>query len=306
MDSVAVLLAVCNGQRWIYEQLESIIRQKEIDLHIFISVDVSVDNTPLIIQDFAQKNNSFVTLLPYGAKFGAAAPNFYRLLTEVDFSKYDFVSLSDQDDIWLETKLIAAIRNISKMNCVGYSSNVTVFWADGKKKEIIKAAPQKKYDFLFEGPGPGCSFLLKTSFAQELQSYLRLNNVLLSKLDWHDWLIYAYARSKNNQWFIDSQSYLLYRQHTSNQLGANSGLKPFKRRVHDILSGYGISQTLYTIQFLGLQRDPFVRKWIKCSRLDYLRLARHATQCRRQVKDQILFFVSCILMACKKTPREGV
>ena len=48
---------------------------------------------------------------------------------------------------------------------------------------------------------------------------------------------------------IDSKSYMLYRQHSSNQLGANSGINQFVKRMNDILNGYGIHQTVNHIFF---------------------------------------------------------
>lgn len=298
IKKIAVLLAAYNGEKWISEQLKSITDQISVDITVFISCDLSTDNTIKIIKEL---NNEKIKLLPYGEKFGAAAPNFYRLIKDVDFAGFDYVAFSDQDDIWLDDKLFSGIEKLQRENADAYSSNVIAFWANGKKKEIVKATPQKKYDYLFEGPGPGCSFILTTEFAEEFKNYIqdkdRWNK--LKELDWHDWLIYAYARKNGYKWVIDSNSHMLYRQHSDNQLGANSGFKQLKKRVKDVLSGYGISQSLKTVDFLNMRNDAFVSKWWVNNKVRYFKLAKYSELCRRRNRDVFLFFCSCILMTLK-------
>lgn len=299
MDKIGILLAAYNGEKWIKKQIDSILLQKGVDVTIYISLDLSTDKTIDIINTYPQEK---VVQLSYGQKFGAAAPNFYRLINDVDFSKYDYIALADQDDIWLEDKIVAAINKIESENAIAYSSNVTAFWADGTKRTIIKATPQRKYDYLFESPGPGCSFVMKKGFALEFQNYMKEKGSLLKKLDWHDWVIYAFARSKGYKWFIDPESHMLYRQHTNNQLGANSGRKQFSKRVNDILSGYGIHQTVNTIRFLNMENETFVKKWLDKGRKGYFYLSTKPKWCRRRRKDQILFWLSCIVMFLKNIP----
>ena len=129
-------------------------------------------------------------------------------------------------------------------------------------------------------------------------------NEYLKKLDWHDWVIYAYARSKNYTWFIDKVSHMMYRQHGNNQLGANSGLKQLKKRVNDITSGYGINQSVMTIKFLQMENNEFVKNWLLKGRKGFLYLSSKSKLCRRRRKDQILFKISCIVMYMRNTKME--
>ena len=63
--SVAVLLAAHNGIRWINELIDSIFHQKEVDVNIYISVDISNDGTYEMCQNLAEKNIN-ISVLPYG------------------------------------------------------------------------------------------------------------------------------------------------------------------------------------------------------------------------------------------------
>jgi rhamnosyltransferase len=297
MPKIAVLLAAYNGEKWIEEQLISIFKQKNVIITIYISVDLSTDNTYKIVDELAKTNTSIV-VLPYNKRFGSAANNFYYLINNVPIENYEYFALSDQDDIWLENKLSQAIIMLNAYKADGYSSNVMAVWENGKKKLIKKSARQKKYDFIFETPGPGCTFVLKKELLVGLRALFFGNRENLSDLNVHDWLIYAFARTRNYSWIIDKNYYIYYRQHANNQVGANIGHKAFFYRIKLMLSGFGIAQAIKTIEYLKLENDVFIRKWYK-SKIKYSILALHANQCRRRKKDQFFFFVLCILLSLK-------
>ena len=103
MPTVAVVLAAYNGSRWIQEQIASIFAQQGVDVTLFISVDSSTDGTEALVNQLAAADSRIV-VLPHGLRFGGAAPNFYRLLKDIDFSAFDYVALADQDDVWLSSK----------------------------------------------------------------------------------------------------------------------------------------------------------------------------------------------------------
>ena len=213
--SVAVLLSAYNGISWIEEQVASIICQKNTSIEIFISVDLSNDKTYEWCQDFAKENIN-IKVLPYGKKFGGAAKNFFRLIRDVDFSRFDYVALADQDDIWNSGKLHHAIRVIEKDDLDGYSSDVTAFWGNGREKLVKKSFPQKKFDYFFEAAGPGCTYVLKQQSVQTFKKFLIKNWEYVNLVELHDWMIYAYFRSQGMKWKIDSKPLMYYRQHENN------------------------------------------------------------------------------------------
>jgi len=231
--SVVVLLSAYNGIKWIEEQIISILSQKNISIEIFISVDLSNDKTYEWCQDLA-RNNSYIKVLPYGERFGGAAKNFYRLIRDVDFSYFDYIALSDQDDIWDSDKLHHAISMIEKDNLDGYSSNVTAFWEDGRERLVKKSFPQKKFDYYFEAAGPGCTYVFKQQAIQKFKKFLIKNWTKVNLVELHDWMIYAYFRSQRMKWKIDDKPLMRYRQHDHNQFGLNYGLKAYLGRFFKI------------------------------------------------------------------------
>jgi len=294
-----LLLAAYNGMTFIREQIDSILSQINVDVNIIISVDLSTDNTENFLSDLALSEPR-LTLLPFGRRFGGAGPNFYRLLREVDFGGFDYVSFADQDDIWHPEKLWRAHCLMAEQGALGYSSNFTAFWPTGKTRFVDKAWPQRNFDFLFESAGPGCTYVLHIDLALRFQKMVRSAGASILCVDYHDWLTYAFARSHNISWVIDSWSSMQYRQHANNQIGVNSGSRSFLLRIRKILNGYGFEQSLLISDLVQAASLPVVQRGLRGGRLGYLWLALHANQCRRKRVDQLWFFISCVLLAIVK------
>ena len=288
-----VLLAAYNGEQFISQQLQTVLNQTNKPYKILINIDQSDDKTESIVQGFAKKNPE-IQILNLNKRFGSAAANFINLIINVDLTDIDYIALADQDDIWKEDKLEKAIQKLEQ-GFDGYSSNVQAFWEDGQKKIIEKNQPQQKYDHLFESAGPGCTFVLKRELALKLQQFLK--NGRFNQLDnYHDWLIYAYARTQSFKWHIDSYPGVDYRQHSANVFGANVGNRAFISRVCRVLSGEGVDFAFRLIKELKVP-GPFIKSLLPVTRMNLLRLAFNAKHCRRRTRDQVYFFFVCILLA---------
>jgi glycosyltransferase involved in cell wall biosynthesis len=95
---ISVCLASYNGEKFIFEQISSIISQLDEKDELVISDDSSTDKTLSIIKGF---NDNRIKLFP-GNKFYNPVYNFENALKQ---STGEVIVLSDQDDIWLENKL---------------------------------------------------------------------------------------------------------------------------------------------------------------------------------------------------------
>lgn len=285
--SVAVLLAAHNGITWIKKQVDTIFQQKDVDVDLYVSVDVSSDGTYEWCKKLDEKN-SRIKVLPYGDFFGGAAKNFYRLIKDVDFSEYDYVSLADQDDIWQSNKLSRAIKLIRDRKLEGYSSNVTAFWEDGREKLIKKSYTQKKFDYYFESGGPGCTFVFKQHSIQKFKKFLIDNWTLVNEVESHDWIIYAYFRSLSMLWYIDKTPSLFYRQHERNQIGANLYWKAYLNRFQKINKGWYRNEVRKIVNLL----KPYAQVTIV---LDRFFLIMHFYKLRRRLRDALVFLSINIL-----------
>lgn len=291
---IAVLLAAYNGMLWIEQQINSILDQANVNVTIYISVDPSTDGTEEWCASLCADNNN-VVLLPSAGSYGGAGKNFYRLIRDVDFSNFDFIAFSDQDDIWLSDKLKRATHFLQSGVCDAYSSNVTAFWPDGTSHVLNKAQSQVAWDYLFEAAGPGCTYVFSKKLAGCIKKTLCNNWDVVQSITLHDWFCYGFARANGYKWFIDSQSGVLYRQHASNQVGANVGLKSLLSRYKAIRSGWWFSQVVLMIKVFNKAEDVFVKRWVKLGVPQLLYLATQARHCRRRHRDKILFVVICLV-----------
>ncbi|WP_116828987.1 glycosyltransferase family 2 protein [Pseudomonas syringae] len=295
---VAVLLAAYNGMAWIEAQLDSILKQTNVCVSVFISVDTSTDGTEACCADCAQHHAS-ISLLPPAGRFGGASRNFFRLIRDVDFSTFDYVAFSDQDDIWHPDKLQRAVAALAPGHHDAYSSNVTAFWPDGQRVLLDKAQPQVQWDYLFEAAGPGCTYVMNRRLADAFKSSLLSHWDAAQAVSLHDWYCYAFARSHGFRWLIDPVPGMDYRQHANNQVGANTGLASLISRLKKIADGWWAEQVVLIGQLIGDSQLHPAGKHVS-TRLSFLKLAFKAAQCRRRPRDKIFFIIACLTAMLSK------
>ena len=294
IKKIAVLLAAYNGEEYLYEQINSILEQKSVNLTIYISLDRSVDRSLTILQHF-EGANANVKLLDYGDRFGSAGKNFFHLVNTVNIDEYDYVAFADQDDIWYPSKLFEAIDQLKKTDCDGYSSNVIAFWDNGREELIKKSFPQVEYDYLFESPGPGCTFVFTKKLYKSIQNNVRLNYSEIRNLWMHDWFCYSFSRFNGAKWVIDSRPLMKYRQHSNNEVGANSGFTSFFKRVKTMFDGSGLDYVEQQANFIGQQQClPIV--YLSQGRLGFLKLALISYKLRRKPSHKLFCAIYFILL----------
>lgn len=283
--SVCVLLAAFNGQQWIGSQVDSILIQEGVDVHLFISVDLSTDDTYTLCKQYEERHAN-VHVLPYGESFSSAAKNFFHLIKSVNFDNFDYIALSDQDDIWSQNKLHRAISTLQREGCDAYSSDVTAFWKDGSTKLIRKSYPQKTMDYFFESSGPGCTFVLRRDVMTRFKIFLLLNWRDVNQVSLHDWMIYAFFRHYNLKWFIDNKSFMLYRQHMDNVVGANHGLSGLSKRARMIKSCWYIGEVYKIYQLVEpCSTFPFSTRFV----------IFNSFKLRRRTRDAVVLMLMAIL-----------
>lgn len=285
--SICVLLAAYNGSEWIEEQVKSILAQKNAIVTIFISVDLCADSTYKLVKSLELTCEN-INVLPYGIRYGGAAPNFFRLIKDVEFSCFDFVAFSDQDDIWFEWKLEKAILTLQDSDYIAYSSDVTAFWPNGEKQYLKKSYKQCEFDHYFEAPGPGCTFVFTRKALAEFKSdMVNLESCIQCITVNHDWFLYAYFRSKGHRWHIDDVSSMMYRQHYNNEVGINSGFKGYLLRLKMVRSHWYRLQVKNIVESLSPEFKPKL--------FNRFFLIIHFYKLRRRPRDKLALLIMLIL-----------
>lgn len=104
---VSVALCTYNGEKYLKEQLDSIINQTYKSLEIVVLDDCSIDNTPAIISEYAAKDKR-IRFFQNEKNLGFNK-NFEKALT---LTSGEYIAISDQDDIWKPEKLNTLLNNI--------------------------------------------------------------------------------------------------------------------------------------------------------------------------------------------------
>ncbi len=295
MPKIAILMAVYNGMPWIEEQLESILKQVAVSVHIFIADDCSDDGTYqwLTTQKDTYQN---ITLLPKSSRRGSAGANFYRLICDADISGFDYIAFSDQDDIWVNNKLHTQVDILNKEKLEAVSSDVLAFWSDGRQQLIKKSQSMRKLDFLFESAGPGCTFLMTPWLVGKVKEQLCSEGSMAKEVCLHDWLTYAVCRAHGRQWGIDSTPSVYYRQHDNNVLGANTGFKAKWARLLKLKYGWYRSEVQKICQVCtAITKDEEIKKIHKLIQAKTLKsqfqLMAYAVHARRKMSDRVVLMV---------------
>ena len=293
---VAILLAAYNGEKFLKQQVESIISQENVSISVFISLDKSTDKSDEIIDGLAQINSN-VHKIYHEFKEPRAGRNIFYLIKEVDFTEFDYIGFADQDDIWFSDKIYESVKKLSTSEYSAYSANVISKKINSEKSRIVyKDYTQKKWDYLFESAGPGCTYVIKKETAIKLKKQVSIKWDKIININHPDWFIYAFVKSHGENWFIDRVPRMIYIQHLNNDMGENRGYRAIIRRARMLLSKYWFQQSVTIAECLDIESSKFCKNYTGLNNKSFLFLTCNARNCRRSPFDQAIFFFACLFL----------
>ena len=222
---VLVLLATCNGEKYLRQQLDSIYAQEDVEVSIFATDDGSTDSTIAILEEY-KKNHSLT--IHYHGEPHEFTYNFIDAIFANKNTSFDYYAFSDQDDVWMKEKLSSAIEMLKKNSKNVYSSNLTIVNENLDGEALMNDDSIQrcnKYNAVFENVATGCTIVFSKAFLDLLVRYYPKNIYL------HDYWVYLLAIYTDN-YIYDSRSFIKYRQHGCNQIGDSSkkGVKTYYKR----------------------------------------------------------------------------
>lgn len=242
-----------NGERFLREQIDSILVQKGVEIFLKVADDRSTDKTVEILREYAEKypNVSY--------SVNETNKNFTYNFIDLFFSckndaEYDYYAFSDQDDIWLEDKIIRAIEKIEEkeetQNGTVYCSNLVVVDGELNKlsmqedETIFKTSPKT---YFYENIATGCTMVFCRKFFEHATKYYP------ESIRLHDYWLFLIA-VYTADYVYDFDGYILYRQHGNNQIGTNKG-KLSLAKVKKAFKTKGNNVRLITELFSGFSGD---------------------------------------------------
>jgi len=235
--SVSVVVCTYNGEKFLREQLQSILEQTRPPDEIIISDDGSSDSTLEIVDEIrtsaTTSNSQRWRVLTRETPVGVSG-NFASTLLEAGG---DFIALSDQDDVWEPDRLERALGEF-RDSVLLVHSDATLIDASGQPMGTLMSAlrlsGREKSSLL---RGRALDVLLRRNVITGATTVIRsslVRQALPIPEGWvHDEWLGLVASIQDGVVFVDSPL-IRYRQHGSNEIGANkTDYDEAKRRLQE-------------------------------------------------------------------------
>ena len=206
---ISVCMATYNGERYLRQQLESILSQlSEQDAEIIIADDGSTDETLRIVESL---RDSRIRVLPSEKHLGT----IYNYERALQAAKGDVIFLADQDDIWLPGKVTAVLDKLKECDLVMHDAYMLRqkdsqedAWRRSGKLSDIRPYEGGVVSNWWMNSFTGCCVAFRRDVLEKALPFPK-------KLPMHDqWLGLIAERYFKVRWI--EEPLVEYRQHTSN------------------------------------------------------------------------------------------
>jgi glycosyltransferase involved in cell wall biosynthesis len=204
---VSICVATYNGEKYIYEQMASILPQISVNDEVVVSDDNSEDKTLKIIQSFNDERIKVLLNKRSGSNRLSLVSNFENALIN---STGDAIFLSDQDDIWLEGRVQRVLELLGTYDLVVSDCRVV--------DENLNVICDSFFDLRKSGPGLIRNFYKNTYIGCCMAFTRRICDLVLPfprDIPMHDWWVGSIAELYGRVHFLN-EKLLLYRRHGDN------------------------------------------------------------------------------------------
>lgn len=218
-EQIDVLLATYNGEKYLKEQIDSILSQTYQNIRLLISDDGSTDETRKILKEYQKKDNR-IKIYEQSENLGCIK-NFEFLLKQVQSEVY---MLSDQDDIWLPEKiektyekLIQEKADLVFCDLEVVDSNIQTMYPSFNQymklnRKIKKYNNNRELNYLYNCV-TGCTIMARKKWMDKILPLPSQSKYVL-----HDHWI-ALMISLEGKLVYVPEVYIKYRQHDNNEVG---------------------------------------------------------------------------------------
>lgn len=222
---ITILMATYNGEKYLAEQIESILQQTYCGWKLIIQDDCSTDHTPDIAEAYQRQYPEKIKLIRRETPSGSAKNNFFSMLSLVED---DYVMFCDQDDVWLPDKIEKTLTAMKRMESQ-YGEDMPILlhtdlYVVDQDLKILSDSffgfqnilPERTglHQIIVQNVVTGCTVLLNKallSYAGSVPQYALM----------HDWWLAVIAAAFGKIGFLKNAT-VYYRQHGENQVGAKN------------------------------------------------------------------------------------
>lgn len=253
MKKILILVSTYNGEKYIEQQLNSLLEQEGVNIHVIVRDDGSEDDT---VEKLKKMSDSRITCL-YEQNIGASK-SFFELIKKAS-PEYDYYAFCDQDDVWLKDKLKIAINHLND-----FENNKPSLYYSGQiltdenlnviNEHYLDTQKSVQANWIFNQMA-GCTAVFNKKLLEILKKHIPNN------IRYHDAWCYKVCVAFEGNVFVDKKGYILYRQHGNNVIGMNTGIKGKIDRAKRYVFTYNCST--FAIEILAGYKDYLSEDWIK-------------------------------------------
>ena len=227
---VEVVLATCNGARFLEAQLQSLWEQEVRPQRLLVFDDSSSDATPALLQRWQHQQPGWIQCLPPQPQRLGPSGAFHQLLQA---TSAPYVALCDQDDLWHPERLSTGLRLLQaaeRANARGSEQplllhcDAELINAEGDvigerlwQRHRVSGHPPELWQLALRNQITGCTILCNRAL---LQQALPMPTAALM----HDWWL-ALIACRHNGLLSCPEPLLLHRRHHTNASGPQSPLQ---------------------------------------------------------------------------------
>lgn len=218
---IAILIATYQGEEYLNQQLDSLLRQSNQDWTAYLHDDGSKDGTQQIIKLYCTKYpDKFIEIT--GDSCGSAKHNFIFLTKKVES---DFYMYCDQDDIWMENKICDTYKKMIEIDdpdipCLVHTDlsvvakDLSVISRSMAQYQGLKCNKQELSRTLIQNVVTGCTMMINRCLRDKMIMSCNWDCIIM-----HDWWASLIAVAFGKIAYLN-QPTILYRQHGDNSVGA--------------------------------------------------------------------------------------
>lgn len=234
MKKILVVMATYNGKKYLSEQIESILAQKNVLVEILVRDDGSKDGTT----DLLDKYKKSGSIQWYTGKHLNVARGYFDLMKMASKHDADYIAFADQDDVWDSDKLYIATQFLSsvdkKIPALYYCGQRLV---DGELNFIAdhKLNSQRTLTTRFVlSDFAGCTGVFNRALLEAVIEYEPQYMLM------HDTWILKVCLCLGGKVFVDTKPHMNYRQHGGNTVGLGRSLFAYIKQVNQYLNEYHV------------------------------------------------------------------
>lgn len=248
MNKVNIIMAAYNGEKYIKDQIESIIHNSFNNWILWIFDDGSTDETNLIIEDYIKQYPQKIKYCKNDLNKGVTRNFLEGAKFAIDQNSQDvnvknlnhYYMFCDQDDVWMPEKIYKTLNQMKKAekkfgcqkpiavftDAIVVDEKLNIQQASFYKTSKLNTNRRDLPHMLMENKLIGCTVMFNETLADKLE-------LIPKNARYHDWWIGLIASAFGYITYL-KEGTLLYRQHGNNVVGNQNFLSYVKNRISSL------------------------------------------------------------------------